>query len=95
MGPVSIGTSEACLEDTDANPCHSRNIFSELGKEKWQPLGKGTSLAISLDLACPTLPSGTIENTGEIRRLSNGFDGAEISGFARRVDQNGNWNRAR
>lgn len=66
----------------------------------WQPVGKGTSLAISRDLACPTLPTGTIENNGENRRLSNRFDGAENGSadapiLGRRVDQNGNWNRAR
>ena len=68
--------------------------------KKWQPVGKGASLAISTDLACPTLPTGTIENNGENRCLSNRFDGAENGSadapiLGRRVDQNGNWNRAR
>ena len=90
--------------------------------EKWQPVGKGTSLAISRDLACPTPSDCPIENNGEIRHLSNRFAGVEnenpgalvgASGAnvkalqlqpedytdtpaaARRVDQNGNWNRAR
>ncbi|MGQ0565764.1 MAG: helix-turn-helix domain-containing protein [Gemmobacter sp.] len=71
---------------------------------------------------CPTPSESTIENTGEIRHLSNRFSGAEnenpgalagasganvkalrlqsedytdVPGAARRVDQNGNWNRAR
>jgi len=69
-------------------------------RSKWQPVGKGASLAISMDLACPTRPTGTIENNGENRRLSNRFDGAENGSadapiLGRRVDQNGNWNRAR
>jgi len=67
---------------------------------RWQPVGKGTSLAISRDLDCPTPSERHIENNGEIRRLSNRFcDGEnaplDVPTIARRVDQNGNWNRAR
>ncbi|WP_177174676.1 helix-turn-helix domain-containing protein [Loktanella fryxellensis] len=49
---------------------------------------------------CPTPSERPIENNGEIRRLSNRFcDGEnaplDVPTIARRVDQNGNWNRAR
>jgi hypothetical protein len=43
----------------------------------WQPVGKGTSLAISRDLDCPTPSERPIENNGEIRHLSNRFHGAK------------------
>ena len=53
-----------------------------------------------MDLACPTPSERPIENNGENRSLSNRFCGGEnapldVPTIARRVDQNGNWNRAR
>lgn len=44
---------------------------------EWQPVGKGTSLAISRDLDCPTPSERPIENNGEIQHLSNRFHGAK------------------
>lgn len=88
------------IADTRISRSEDFLLVQSNAAEKWQPVGKGTSLAISMGLTCPTLPTDTIENIGENRRLSNRFDGAENGSadapiLGRRGDQNGNWNRAR